>query len=55
MKKPLSIAAGLVLLALLLGGLGLVLRAARWLLIIAALVLVVGALTGFVGGSRRTD
>lgn len=37
----------LVLLALLLGGLGLAVEALRWLIIIALVLFVVGAFTGF--------
>lgn len=52
MRKPLAIAGGLVLLALVLGVLGLVLRALRWLLIIAAIIFLVGAVAGFFGKDR---
>ena len=57
MKRTLSTAAVLVGLAILLAIIGLVLRALRWLLIIAAVVLVIGALLGFRGrssGGRST-
>lgn len=52
MRKPLLIAGGLVLTALVLGVVGLVLRAVRWLLILAAIVFLVGAVTGALGKSR---
>lgn len=52
MSKPLAIAGGLIVLALLLGLLGLVLRALRWLLVIAAVVFLVGAVAGYLGRSR---
>ena len=42
----------IVLLALLLGGVGLAVEALRWLLIIALVLFVVGALTGFRTRSR---
>jgi hypothetical protein len=42
----------LILLALLLGGVGLFVEALRWLLIIALVLLLVGAVTGFVGRGR---
>jgi hypothetical protein len=45
----LSTAVIIIILALLLGGVGLAVEALRWLLIIALVLLVVGALTG-----RRT-
>ncbi|MGH8937279.1 MAG: hypothetical protein ACRDXD_13630 [Acidimicrobiia bacterium] len=41
----------LLILALLLGGVGLFVEALRWVLIIALILLVVGAVMGF--GSRR--
>ncbi|MGI9120483.1 MAG: hypothetical protein ACR2G7_10275 [Acidimicrobiales bacterium] len=43
----------LVILALLLGGIGLVFSALKWLLIIALVLLVVGAITGARFRSRR--
>lgn len=55
-KKGLQLAGALIVLALVLGVIGLVLRALRWLLIVAAVVLVVGTLVGAFGrssGSRR--
>lgn len=42
----------ILILALLLGGVGLFVEALRWLLIIALVLLVVGALTGWRGRSR---
>jgi hypothetical protein len=42
----------LVLIALLLGGVGLAVEALRWLLIIALILIVVGAVTGFRGRGR---
>jgi hypothetical protein len=42
----------LVLIALLLGGVGLAVEALRWLLIIALVLIVVGAVTGFRGRGR---
>jgi hypothetical protein len=52
MRRPLAIAGALVALALLLGLVGIVARALRWLLIIAAIVLLVGAVTGFIGRGK---
>jgi hypothetical protein len=54
MRRPLAIAGALIAVALVLGVLGLVLRAVRWLLIIAAIVFVVGAVAGFLG-RRSTE
>ena len=48
-EETLSTAVIIIILALLLGGVGLAVEALRWLLIIALVLLVVGALTG-----RRT-
>ncbi len=42
----------LVLLALILGGVGLAVEALQWLLIIALILLVVGAVAGFRGRGR---
>ena len=42
----------IILLALLLGGVGLAVEALRWVLIIALVLLIVGALTGFRARSR---
>ena len=42
----------IVLLALLLGGVGLAVEALRWLLIIALVMLVVGVFTGYRGRGR---
>ncbi len=42
----------ILLLALLIGGLGLFVEALRWVLIIAVVLLIVGAFTGFRGRSR---
>jgi hypothetical protein len=42
----------LVLLALIIGGVGLAVEALQWLLIIALIVLVVGAVMGFRGRGR---
>lgn len=56
MKRGLQIAGALVVLALVLGVIGLVLRALRWLLILAAVLLVIGSLVGAFGrksGSSR--
>lgn len=56
MKRGFQIAAGLIVLALVLGVIGLVLRALRWLLILAAIVLVIGTVVGAFGrksGSSR--
>jgi hypothetical protein len=44
----------LVLLALILGGVGLAVEALRWLLIIALVLFVVSAITGMRGGRRTT-
>lgn len=43
---------GLIILALILGGVGLAVEALRWLLIIAVIVFVVGLFTGARGRSR---
>lgn len=43
----------LLLLALLLGGFGLFVEGLRWLLIIALVLIVVGALTGYRGRGTR--
>lgn len=51
MQRLLSTAAMLIGLAVVLAIIGLVLRALRWLLIVAAVVLVIGA---FVGYRRRS-
>ena len=42
----------LILLALVVGGIGLAVSALKWMLIIAAVLFVVGLITGF--GGRRT-
>ncbi len=55
-KKTLGLAAALLAVALIVGIAGLVLDALRWLLIIAAIVLVVAAAVGWVarrGGSSE--
>lgn len=49
MKRILTIAGALIALALVLGVVGIVLRALRWLLILAAIILVIGAVLGIVG------
>jgi hypothetical protein len=46
-----GLALGLLLLALLVGGFGLFFEAARWLLIVALVLLIVSAFTGY---GRRT-
>jgi ABC-type multidrug transport system permease subunit len=48
-KKGLQLAGALIVLALVLGVIGLVLRALRWLLIVAAVILVIGTLVGAFG------
>jgi len=50
----LSIAAWLIGLAIVLAIVGLVLRALRWLLIVAAVIVVIGALVGYRGRSDTT-
>jgi hypothetical protein len=55
MRRPLAIAGALIAAALILGVLGLVLRALRWLLVIAAVVLLIGAVTGFLGRRATED
>ena len=47
-----GLALAILLLALLLGGLGLFVEALRWVLIIALVLLILGAFTGFRGRSR---
>ena len=47
-----GIALLILLLALLIGGLGLFVEALRWVLIIAVVLLIVSAFTGFRGRSR---
>ena len=47
-----GLALAILLLALLLGGLGLFVEALRWVLIIAVVLLILGAFTGFRGRSR---
>src|SRR5690606_17295517 len=49
---PMGIALLILLLALLIGGVGLAVEALRWLLIIAVVLLIVGALTGWRGRGR---
>ena len=44
----------LLILALIFGGIGLFVEAAKWALIIALVLLVVGAIAGFAGRSRTT-
>jgi hypothetical protein len=44
----------LLLLALILGGIGLFVEAAKWLLIIALILFVVGIVAGFMGRNRST-
>lgn len=44
----------LVIAALILGGIGLAAEALRWLLIIAAILLVVGLVAGFMGRGGRS-
>ncbi len=51
MKRMLRIAGLLIALAVVLAVIGLVLRALRWLLIVAAVVLVIGAIFGYRGRS----
>jgi hypothetical protein len=53
-KRTLSIAGWLIGLAIVFAILGVVLRALRWLLIIAAVVLVIGAVVGYRGRSDTT-
>ncbi len=48
-----GIALLILLLALLIGGLGLFVEALRWVLIIAVVLLIVSAFTGFRGGRSR--
>jgi ABC-type multidrug transport system permease subunit len=52
-KKGLQLAGALIVLAIILGIVGIVLRALRWLLIVAAIVLVIGTLVGAFG--RNSD
>lgn len=52
-QRLLSTAAMLIGLAVVLAIIGLALRALRWLLIVAAVVLVVGAFVGYRGRSDR--
>ncbi len=47
-----GLVAVLLLLALLIGGVGLFVEGLKWLLIIALVLLVVGALSGFRAGTR---
>jgi hypothetical protein len=47
------IAIVLLLLALLLGGIGLFVEALQWLLVIALVLLVIGAVTGYRGRGTR--
>jgi hypothetical protein len=47
-----GVALAIILLALLLGGVGLAVEAVRWLLIIAIVLFLVGAVTGFRGRER---
>jgi hypothetical protein len=47
-----GIALAIILLALLLGGVGLAVEAVRWLLIIAIVLFLVGAVAGFRGRER---
>lgn len=54
MRRLLWLAAALIVLAIILAGVGLLLRALRWLLVIAAIVLVAGALLGYRGRGSRT-
>ncbi len=49
MKRTLAIAGALIAAALIFAVLGLVLRALRWLLIVAAIALIAGAVVGAVG------
>lgn len=49
---PFTLILLIILLALVLGGVGLAVEALRWLLVIALVLLVVGAVSGF--GRRRT-
>jgi hypothetical protein len=44
-----GLALAIILLALLLGGVGLAIEAVRWLVIIALVLFVIGALTGYRG------
>lgn len=44
----------LVVLALIFGGLGLFLEAATWALVVAGVLLVAGAIAGFMGRGRHT-
>lgn len=55
-KRGFQIAGMLIVLAIVLGVIGLVLKALRWLLIVAAIVLVIGTVVGAFGrksGSSR--
>lgn len=47
-----GIVIALIVLALIFGGLGLVMEGLKWLLIIAVVLLVVGAIMGLKGGRR---
>ena len=47
-----GVAVIILILALLLGGVGLFVEALRWLLIIALVLLLIGAVTGFLGRGR---
>ena len=50
---PMAAAIVLIVLALLIGGVGLAVSALKWMLIIAAVLFLVGIIAGF-GGRRRT-
>ena len=47
-----GVALVILLLALLLGGVGLFVEALRWVLIVAVVLLLVGAVTGWMGRAR---
>jgi hypothetical protein len=51
-RVDMGVALAIILLALLLGGVGLAVEAVRWLLIIAIVLFLVGAVTGFRGRER---
>lgn len=55
MRRGLQIAGALIVLALILGVIGLVLKAVRWLLIVAAVVLVIGTLVGAFGRKSNSS
>ncbi|HVM14948.1 MAG TPA: hypothetical protein VM287_11560 [Egibacteraceae bacterium] len=52
MSKPLAIGGILVLLALVLGVVGFAIDVLRWVLILAAIIFVIGAVAGWLGRAR---